>query len=210
MAIFRMIPDRSGSGDHPQSFIVSQDIMGIPIEWFDEKTSISFQEIKDNDTVLDKLRRIPLSEAFLKQLDDAEQSEANDDDKPWYQQVQMSLICNILYRYAFRIENTNLCDLLLDRDSDGGIVYSVNETSLFSPSKTKLFEGSLTLESKNIIRKWMRIYEREIMTELRKWVKQIQNHQRINEVLSVIDYDIQQLIHSINTLTNFDLVTSLF
>src|SRR5690606_421598 len=111
----------------------------------------------------------------------------------------------ILYRYALRIKKTNLHDMVLDRDN--GIIYSMNEMTLFLiTKKDRLIDDPLTLESKNIIRKWMRIYGREVMTELRKWVAQFQKHPQIIDVLSDINYDHRQLINSINTLSHIDLI----
>lgn len=204
MAIFTMIPDRSGKKKtKPQSFIVCKDIMGIPVEWFENKKSITIKDINEDDNIYG----IPLSGSHLKQLDSDEES-ADDDDKPWYRRVQMSLICSVLYRYAFRIEKTSLQDLILDRDS--GLVYSMNETSLFS-SKMKgwLFNETLKLEYANILKKWMRRYERDIMFELRNWVKLIQQKKNMIAALSVINYDMSQLINSINTLTSIDLAQTL-
>lgn len=86
----------------------------------------------------------------------------------------------------------------------------MNETSLFS-SKMKgwLFNETLKLEYANILKKWMRRYERDIMFELRNWVKLIQQKKNMIAALSVINYDMSQLINSINTLTSIDLAQTL-
>ncbi len=114
---------------------------------------------------------------------------------------------NLLYRYAFRINDTCFGNLIYNQES--GIIYSVDEANLFAPTTPKtLMSKPLDKGLYLLVRKWLKRHWDTIDSELERWATVVED-EKFERLFQAVGYETNKVVNAIQSLRNLDLLMSL-
>lgn len=130
-----------------------------------------------------------------------------DDRGKMFQRAQINLLCTLIFRYACRIRDTCLRNLLLDAET--GKIHSVDESTLFGNPASTLFSKPLSIKDAQMMKGWLNKHWSAISRELDRWSLVIQENDKLANLLDIVGHSKEKLINCVNSLNNLELVKSL-
>src|SRR5690348_6287725 len=124
MCVFEMLPDVSNTSiTEPAKFLICEDLAGVTKDLMNNNdfTHIAQSSIESN------VRLLKRSEASLITVE-----LVRNDLEKIPEEAQLNLVMNMLYRYAFRINDSCFRNLLWN--SKDNRVFSVDEANIFAPN----------------------------------------------------------------------------